>query len=64
MLEDYSSPQRSNKDGELLLFLQISLRLASGVAVKREAKRTSDRRTASAYSSQCCCSCAMFKHDT
>lgn len=34
MLEDYSSPQKSNKDDELLLFLQIPLILISGVAVK------------------------------
>ena len=36
MLKDYSSPQKSSKDDELLLFLQIPLILASGVAVKRK----------------------------
>ena len=36
MLEDYSSPQKSNKDDELLLFLQITLILISGVAVQRK----------------------------
>ncbi len=36
MLEDYSSPQKSNKDDELLLFLQIPLILISRVAVKRK----------------------------
>jgi hypothetical protein len=36
MLEDYSSPQKSNKDDELLLFLQIPLILVGGVAVKRK----------------------------
>ena len=36
MLEDYSSPQKSNKDDEPLLFLQIPLMLTSGAALKRK----------------------------
>jgi hypothetical protein len=64
MREDYRSPQKSNKDDGQLLFLQIPLVLVSGVGCQKEAKCTSDRWTAGAYSGQCRCSCAMLKDDT